>query len=365
MHPDLAGFASQSQAGQLIANAVSVYFNPLDFGAKGDGDTDDSAAIQEAIDRLSAMGGGILLFPPGNFRCNIVLKQGVYLVGTSTVTLPWRSNMTRFTQAGPGAVIDTPAYAIYGGGVHGIGINGLGALVSGQGIRFRNVTHGFISQVTLQQLADEAIRFDAGGANTIEDVLAQGALLNRTRVAKIGVVDIAGTDHFLSRIEATASLTALSSVDAYLCAFVIRDVANSLNACVGEISDEGFYFTSTALINKLTNVRADLNFGHGFHFAGRMNMLTACHAFRNSQETTNTYSGFYFDSTAGDNVLAGCRAEGLDVDAKKPKYGFEDLVNTGIRNSYAACRGVENLTNLYYVDGGASAGPDTSSTVVT
>jgi hypothetical protein len=58
-------------------------FNVLDYGAVGNGVTDDSTAVQTAFDAASAAGGGTVYLPSGTYLCNtpLVLQYGVNLVG--------------------------------------------------------------------------------------------------------------------------------------------------------------------------------------------------------------------------------------------------------------------------------------------
>ncbi|MDF2187958.1 glycosyl hydrolase family 28 protein [Paraflavitalea sp. CAU 1676] len=55
-------------------------FNVKDYGAKGDGDTADTLAIQAAIDACHTARGGVVLLPAGDFICGTIeLKSGVTL----------------------------------------------------------------------------------------------------------------------------------------------------------------------------------------------------------------------------------------------------------------------------------------------
>ena len=57
---------------------------PQWWGAKGDGATDDAAAIQSMIDAIEAAGGGVCYLPPGTYLVGstIELKDGVTLQGS-------------------------------------------------------------------------------------------------------------------------------------------------------------------------------------------------------------------------------------------------------------------------------------------
>ena len=67
-----------------------MIFNVQNFGAKGDGITDDTAAIQSAIDAAAAAGGGQVYMPTGTYIVSggvepsdgcLMLKSNVYLYG--------------------------------------------------------------------------------------------------------------------------------------------------------------------------------------------------------------------------------------------------------------------------------------------
>lgn len=66
-----------------ISDRFADIINVKDFGAKGDGVTDDTESIQRAIDRVAVRGGGIVYVPAGKYiQCNtIIIKNRVRLIG--------------------------------------------------------------------------------------------------------------------------------------------------------------------------------------------------------------------------------------------------------------------------------------------
>ncbi len=89
-------------AGQPLAasNAVaSRAFSVRDCGARGDGLTLDTAAINRTIDASSSAGGGQVLFPPGRYLSGTVhLRSHVALVFEAGAVLVGTTNLAEYQQ---------------------------------------------------------------------------------------------------------------------------------------------------------------------------------------------------------------------------------------------------------------------------
>jgi polygalacturonase len=87
-----AGAAQAAQAAQAPAPRVA-FFDVRDYGARGDGKTLDTPAINRAIEACAAAGGGTVLFPAGNFlsfsirlksRIHLLLAQGATIIAADS-----------------------------------------------------------------------------------------------------------------------------------------------------------------------------------------------------------------------------------------------------------------------------------------
>jgi hypothetical protein len=328
-----------------------------DFGATGDDATDDTEAIQDAIDAAYDAGGGVVYFPHATYVCiNLEIKDGVVLVGSpgGIGYLPSSIQRSKLLASGTGIVIDTPAGGATGAGVIGIDIQGLGADTPVKGIRIQAGSWNHIKNVMINNVSDEGIVILAGKADVIEDVLVVNAVLDRSQSAVIGAVDISGTDHYLHRVEATVSGSlegTVQSANLYHVAIAMRGTNCFVTDCVGEISDIGVYVSGHS--NRFTGVRADKNYGHGFYVTGGSNQFSNCMGMSNSQDTDNTYDNFHVTSGSANNIFSNCYARSqLTNDTR---YGFYDEVASSVnKNQYLNCKSIESVTRQYInVDDGS------------
>lgn len=96
-----AGFMYKESSGATARNYIDwlgeTHVSVKDFGAVGDGATDDTVAVQAAINRMSARGGGFVYFPVGTYLISSALlidTQGVCLVGAGRRSIIKQSSTT-------------------------------------------------------------------------------------------------------------------------------------------------------------------------------------------------------------------------------------------------------------------------------
>jgi polygalacturonase len=123
-----------------VAPGAEVLYDIRDYGAKPDGQTLCTQAIQKAVDDCAAAGGGVVYLPPGRFLSGtIVMKSGVTLRLDTGCTLLGSPDLAQYPPMIPAYRSFTDTYTdkslLYGEKLERIAITGRG-VIDGQGAAF-------------------------------------------------------------------------------------------------------------------------------------------------------------------------------------------------------------------------------------
>lgn len=165
-----------------------------EFGAIGNGVADDAAAIQAAINSLTAAGGKVL-FPPGNYRVTATLNvnKPVHLLGSGSgsVYQPVQSSSVAITWAGSagGDVVRFGGFGtlVSGGGIRDIKIDG--AAIAANALRIKDSQRAYFRGVTITGatssglLMENTVTLDPTGFHVFDDlrIMLRGGSTNSAR----------------------------------------------------------------------------------------------------------------------------------------------------------------------------------------
>lgn len=179
------------------AGGTNAFLNVKDFGAVGNASTDDTAAIQSAINavsNLSTARGGTVFFPPGVYLCN----SGLSLTTTSNkcVKLLGAGSTGQSNAAGQGSSIlkfaagVTPGITWYTNGANNFqginiqdmeiwGLGGAASLNSEIGLQLNGCSNAYLSNVTVH---DFVTGIQMNGTNATQDNYLFGVNINACHV---------------------------------------------------------------------------------------------------------------------------------------------------------------------------------------
>lgn len=154
----------------FLGGLVGMFFNVKNptYGAKGDNSTDDTTAIQSAINAAGAAGGGIVFFPPGTYVITSTLGAG--------------TNVS-FMGSGPAGSVITINHATNGVFTFSLSANPDPRFIIGLGLQAKQANTGNL--IALQGGAYHHLVFLAchlGNSNTKVPIDVTGETASRTTI---------------------------------------------------------------------------------------------------------------------------------------------------------------------------------------
>ncbi len=152
--------------------AAGTFLVPQEFGAKGDGVTDDTAAMQACADAAIAQGRPIFV-PPGTYliTSSIIMRPNSTLpfstvfspcpqiigAGMATTFFDWRGSNSALLDIESGVDHTTTRRFAVGGRLQGFAIRRGGASTNGDGIRLRAIYNMRVSDIFIWGLSGSGI----------------------------------------------------------------------------------------------------------------------------------------------------------------------------------------------------------------
>ena len=180
--------ATESTTSRTLQDRFADVVNVKDFGAVGDGVTDDTVAINLAITAITSSGGGVIKFSVGKYLVSSTINinsSGIYLIGDAE-TVSYIVNGSSNT---PAISFGTGSTLQYCGGVSKMGFTcktGVIGVVGQTGIsvnycgqmRFEDIRVDLTGSTSYGSALYTGIHFLSASQSTFSKINVQGCLLN-------------------------------------------------------------------------------------------------------------------------------------------------------------------------------------------
>jgi len=356
-----------------LRDTVSV----KDFGAIGNGSTDDTAAIQAAITSLSATGGNVY-FPKGTYKVSSTISwtgdniflEGAGLGATTISTFIATTDVFAINNVSGGGISNLNIIAnttqTDGAGVHltncynvkitdaviGYGLNA-GVEIDGGVSQFTNTIQNFIISDCLYGIA-----IGGTGASPQDVFIADGIIGNCTNAGilvrqisglYVNSIDILSCGSGLVTFPAAAKSTTNMFFTDVLCdtctgsgwAFLSDggsiEQVNMVNCWGASNTINGMIIASEANAFVVTNFRAINNRQRGIYIQGGTNLgFVNCQVLANSMVGAASFDGLAIEGSTTNNVsiIGGKYGSGWNVAGyNNQKFGI--FISTGSINNYS------------------------------
>lgn len=324
-----SAWAQQPQSSSSVSATRTGKVFAQWWGAKGDGTTDDTTAVQSAINRASNQPGGMVLFPPGTYIVNspLIFKQGVALVGTGKAY----PLMGTVIKAGSSFPIGQPIIKATGGEwIEAVAVRHICFDASGisDGVWLNDVRGAVLDDLCITGInsggPSSGISAISEGGNTVTVTLASALDLSPDDTVLITGVTQAGYD-ILATVVSAPSLTS----------FTYFDPTGGLAAGTGGTAQIQYWGLSLRPTSKGTADNRIFNalvLGSAgcIHVAGQSgSVLSQDDFFYGIRCAGGTRFGVYLDGEGGKQVASAQRIHMwgamIDIASSLPQaFGFRD-----------------------------------------
>ena len=342
------------------------YVTPQDYGATGNGVTDDTSAVQAAITAVSTAGGGVLLFPEGTYLCSsaLTLASFVTLMGM-----------------GPGVSVihqtTTTANGLTGTDLNNVTISGLTVTGPGSGSGI-GVNLAVSVNTTVPYVIIENVRVASFGSHGLE---LQSVIVSR--FSRVNAQGNGGDGWHLygsptgCHWNTCYSLSNSSGIGYHLIALTY----SSLSACAADSNADGYSLSGCTSV-ALTGCGTEANTTDGYILSGGSgNSLTSCFIYENNHygvhvtgsEVNAVVTGFVEHSPTGSAVNCIITDSGTSamiinenaVTADSYASGTATLINTASSTaSFPMEAAFTNATSAFKYPGNIVSQPTASTNTI-